>query len=279
MNQEIIKKLIAHGILPTCDILEKVKSEGIDSVIYPHQESKILINKREIKKRKKLTPQDFFQYYTNKFEGIKSLLLKKMNAISINKAKTSFLPVSVIGMVQEIIPNGFILEDPTGRIEVISQEPEINPDDVLGVSGLVREGKLFAQKIIWPDVPLPDQTKSLPITLTLSLQNTKTPYTITPETNPFWCEITNGKTKIILLAYKPKNPINKQQAFTLLKKRHLSPERNQIMFTEDYFLINPVPEIFWIVSDETWFSRYKGVTIVSAMSSKIDLKTMEVQIL
>ena len=272
MNQETVKKLIENGILPTQDILKKIEKYGIESVL--KKDKKMSIEKRAINTLEKLTPKDFFHYYTNKYEGIKSLLLKKMSAISINQAKNSFLPVSVIGMVQEKTPSGFILEDPTGRIEVISQEDSIKPDDVLGVTGPVREQKLFAEKIIWPDIPLTHKTKNIPITITLSLEKNKN--TIVPDTNPFWCDIWYENEKITLLAYRPENEIERQDAFELLKKRHLSPERNQIIFIEDHFLIEPVPDVFWIISQKEWNAIYKGVTVVSGEKVKINLENMEI---
>ena len=272
MNQETVKKLIENGILPTQDILKKIEKYGIESVL--KKDKKMSIEKRAINTLEKLTPKDFFHYYTNKYEGIKSLLLKKMSAISINQAKNSFLPVSVIGMVQEKTPSGFILEDPTGRIEVISQEDSIKPDDVLGVTGPVREQKLFAEKIIWPDIPLTHKTKNIPITITLSLEKNKN--TIVPDTNPFWCDIWYENEKITLLAYRPENEIERQDAFELLKKRHLSPERNQIIFIEDHFLIEPVPDVFWIIAQKEWNAIYKGVTVVSGEKVKINLENMEI---
>jgi len=276
MNQETVKKLIENGVLPTQDILKKIEKHGIESVLKKNKKhAEMSIEKRAINALETLTPKDFFQYYTNKYEGIKSLLLKKMSAISINQAKNSFLPVSVIGMVQEKTPSGFILEDPTGRIEVISQEDSIKPDDVLGVAGPVREQKLFAEKIIWPDIPLTHKTKNIPITITLSLEK-KDKNTIVPDTNPFWCDIWYGNEKITLLAYKPENEIEKQDAFELLKKRHLSPERNRITFVEDYFLIEPVPDVFWIIAQKEWSAIYKGVTVVSGEKVKINLENMEI---
>jgi len=248
----------------------------------------------------KLSPEDFVKYYNNKYNSIKNILLKKTDALSINKVNNSTLPVAVIGIVKEKTPNGFVLEDPTSEMEVIakSESENITEDDVLAVKGNAREGKLFGKEIILPDVPLTHPVGGIDATLFITGKPPNTPENIdvvcSPEKiigpdktnsdipNPAWITITKQEKSVRFLVYKPGNETTISDAVEMLKKRHLSPRRNQVASSDDPFLIDPVPDVFWINSKERGFKAYKGVTVISCGqdgSARIDLATKKVDFL
>ena len=109
---------------------------------------------------KRLTPDDFRSYYTNRYNSLRDILLKKMDIVSINKLGGSQTGASVIGMVRERVAGGFMLEDTTGEVEVLSKD-RVDEDDVLGVVGDVREGRLVQTQMIWPDVPLTKEPNTI----------------------------------------------------------------------------------------------------------------------
>jgi DNA polymerase II small subunit/DNA polymerase delta subunit B len=319
MKEDIVRKALEAGIMLTPGLLETLDEKKLEEMIREAKQkdktllterekpskSKLIIKVKRVVPKAKLKPEDFTKYYNNKYEGIKKLLLKKLDAVSINKVGESYEEISVIGMVKEPTPKGFVLEDPTGEIEVISnKEPET--DDVIGVKGTPREGKLIGKEIILPDIPLDYKSKkirNLSLLLTTSLTDkTRTliqatnftlipklgdenlnekekEQTITEFTNPTWITISTPEDEMNILVYNPEEEIEQKQAIDYLRKRHLSPKRNKILGLDDYFFIEPVPDILWLISPKKFLENYKGVTIISFEApdaARIDLGTREV---
>jgi len=320
MKKEIVKKALEAGILLTPSLMETLDEKKLEEMINEAKQKdktilterdkaagvKLVIRVKRVLPKTKLTPEDFAKYYNNKYEGIKKLLLKKLDAVSINKVRESYDKISVIGMVKESTQRGFVLEDPTGEIEVISNN-EPATDDVIGVKGTAREGKIIEKEIILPDIPLnyeSKKTQKLSLFLTTSLtdkaralaQSTK--FTLIPKlgdeklnekekkqvitefTNPTWITISFQGNEMNILVYRPHEEIEQKQAIDFLRKRHLSPERNKILGPDDYFLIEPIPDIVWLISPKRFLENYKGVTIISCESpdaARADLGTREVE--
>ena len=127
-------------------------------------------NKREV--------QDFTIHLNNRFEVLQKALysrdeLKGVTSISRILAKRERDYVALIGMVKEkrMTKNGNLmltLEDITGEIKVLvnKNKPDVfDPakdivmDEVIGVSGVNGENIVFANKILWPDVPISNELK------------------------------------------------------------------------------------------------------------------------
>ena len=285
-KKEIVKQFLEKGILLSPESLQEIDEAAFQpknqAVLQrpekTQEEPGIKINKRKIKEKTRLTTADFAKYYSNKYESLREIIQKKTpNALSINNAKNEQSKISIISMVKELTGQGFAAEDPTGEIEVVSRQAP-SDDDVVGVTGIIREGKLFADEIIYPDVPIIREIGSIDTTILLTTKQTDTS-SITPESNPQHIELTQNKNKITILSYKPKNQIDKNKAIELLKKRHLSPTRSEIKTTEDVFVIDPIPEIFWIISHEKWSHIYKSILILSCEQAKVNLKTKEFELL
>ncbi|MCK4496590.1 MAG: hypothetical protein KAU24_00220 [Candidatus Aenigmarchaeota archaeon] len=320
MKEEIVRKALEAGILLTPGLLETLNEEKLEEMIKEAKQkdktvltererptkSRLIIKVKRVVPKAKLKPEDFTRYYNNKYEGIKKLLLKKLDAVSINKVGESYDEISIIGMVKEPTPRGFVLEDPTGEIEVISnKEPEA--DDVIGVKGTSREGKLIEKEIISPDIPLDYRSKkikNLSLLLTTSLTDKAmaltqaTNFTLIPKlgdenlnekekeqvitdfTNPTWITISTPEDEMNILVYSPGEEIEQKQVIDYLRKRHLSPKRNKILGPDDYFFIEPVPDILWLISPKKFLENYKGVTIISFEApdaARVNLGTREVE--
>ena len=200
-------------------------------------------------------------------------------------------------MVKEVTPNGFITEDPTDEIEVIiKQKDGISADDVIGVTGTVRENKLYAKETIFPDIPInrkitthklnlifshkiSENTNKEPFDMLFSLDSKTEKNHTRITTNPFKIKIQN-KEHLHILVYKPPKTLQPKDAILFLKKRHLSQPESQIPAEGDPFFIDTIPDVFWIVSDQEWKENYKGVVLFSCSKNsfaKIKLETRELE--
>lgn len=297
-TESVVRELTQRGIIVTPEMLEKIrKGETGLPPTQPREEKKrterppkptLSVKIRKTERLPKMSPQDFISYYNKRYEGLKSILLRKMEALSINKIKDTFSEVSVIGMVRDKTPGGFIIEDATGDIVVVGAG-EVEPDDVVGVRGTIREGQIFLTELIWPDVPLNNKTGNIQGTTLLlttglgenimenlddfslvfvsggeagGLSAGARKNVIAGLPNPCHATIKKENSELTLLIYVPEKKIAPENAARLLRRRHLSPEKKHIFSTSDPFLIEPVPDIFWIVADKQHVERYKGVTII-----------------
>lgn len=115
---------------------------------------------------------DFTSIFTSRYSFLEAILRNRpeiQNLLPISRIlnKNEREVVSLIGIIQEIetTKNGniiIILEDSTGQIKIIFsknkkelliQAKDLVPDEVIGISGMYYDKVLFADKIIWPDVP------------------------------------------------------------------------------------------------------------------------------
>ncbi|MEE9525888.1 MAG: DNA-directed DNA polymerase II small subunit [Candidatus Woesearchaeota archaeon] len=157
--------------------------EFLDSEEIASDSSKYPVNivfsyKEESKKR---NIQDFVAYFNARYRALEAILrnrqeLQHLTSIARLKNKRDKETVSIIGMVRDkktTSKGGMMLtvEDPTGWIKVYinNNKPELfNPakdivlDEVIGIIGVNGERIVFANNIIWPDVPLNKELKKSP---------------------------------------------------------------------------------------------------------------------
>ncbi len=133
------------------------------------------------KVERKIQFQDFVEYFKTRYKSLREILLKRQelqDTISISKVlnKKDKEKVAIIGMLmsKNITKNdNFILEfeDLTGVLKVIVGKrnsdlynlcKEIMLDETLGVFGGFSKGVLFAERIIFPDIPLTKELKKSP---------------------------------------------------------------------------------------------------------------------
>ncbi len=293
-RKEIVKRFYEKGVLPSPEDLSgeapsRTLNPGKITRAAPDKEG-VSVSLREHRKEKRLSPQDFIDYYNNKYEKIKNMLLKKMDVVSITNAKTDPSPCGIIGIVKKMTQAGFIFEDPTGELEVIKsgigELEKINPDDVFGLKGFVRETRFFPKETVWPDIPLNHRIgriKGMNLILSknrliISQGQAKPDREIRIPGSPEWIIITKGRERVTVLAFKTTNT-TRDDALFCLKKRSL-PEPNPIKTTENPYLIEEIPDIFWLIQDEEWLETHKGITIISCSSqslAKLDLGTRVVE--
>ncbi len=127
---------------------------------------------------KKREPQDFADYLNNRYRALEKILKQRQelkNTISIGKIlnKKDKESSSIIGMVNDkrYTKNGnlmLVLEDPTGIKKVIvnknkpslfNEAQDIVLDEVIGVVGVSVDTVIFANNILWPDVPTNKELK------------------------------------------------------------------------------------------------------------------------
>ena len=124
---------------------------------------------------------DFVSYFNARYKAIEKMLrnrqeLQSMTAMRRLAQKEEREPVSVIGIVKEIELTKneniiMILEDQTGETKVLVSKSKkelymegksIVRDEIIGVIGVSGKGIIFAEKIIWPDVPVYNELKKAP---------------------------------------------------------------------------------------------------------------------
>ncbi len=294
-KDKIVRRFLEEGILLSPQTLESIDDADIEGTIQQARKEKCLvfgtkkapyelvIEKITIKDR--LQPADMASFYKKKFEGLKRILETKVEAVSINRAGKAFGSATIIGMVSEILPNGFVVEDTTGAIDVMSKDkPDI--DDVIAVKGVGREGKFFASEIIFPDISILRKTRSIDMSITFLDEQKESGadicFSFEPLKdcnvlpNPGHIRLKKGEESMYIIAYRPPFPITCKKAADLLKKRHLQLERNQIGSDKDSFIMADEPEIIWLHSNAAEKFVYKGTLIVSGQAI-INLRTKEVE--
>ena len=160
-------------------VLEEVKKEEEKVIIEKQQENgnNVIILKSFKDDAKKRGVADFTNHFRVRYEGLRNLLmnraeLQNLTSISRIKGKEGREQVSLIGMVfdKRETKNGNILlviEDLSGSINVLVNKDkslfraakDICFDEVIGISGTVGDNILFANSLVFPDVPLTNPLK------------------------------------------------------------------------------------------------------------------------
>jgi DNA polymerase II small subunit len=121
---------------------------------------------------RKYTVNDFASIFLSRYRFLESVLRNRQelaSAMTIHRIqdKKEREQVAIIGLVHEVreTRKGSILltvEDPTGKMNVLlsqqkkelfAQAKDIVADEVIGISGMNGDNIIFAEKIVWPDLP------------------------------------------------------------------------------------------------------------------------------
>ena len=181
-DEEIIKEVVDFF----GDDLDVLDTELLKN--YLSKQKKVKKNNIEIVKEykgeaKKREYNDFVGVFNLRFKNTMNLLrsrqeLSQISSISRLKSKNQNERVAIIGMVleksftknQNIILN---LEDQTGTFTVIIRKTDDNLDlfniaqdlqldEIIGVTGVILNQAIFADSIIFPDVPISNELKKQP---------------------------------------------------------------------------------------------------------------------
>ncbi|MEM2915853.1 MAG: DNA-directed DNA polymerase II small subunit [Candidatus Woesearchaeota archaeon] len=177
-HQQILQGVPASQMLL---LAEKHQPEQQKPQQLPSYVSRVKIVFQYQDKPKKISPQDFVNYFNARYKTIEKLLHHRQelqNIMSIGRLynKKDRETVSVIGMVtdKQTTKNEnkvLVVEDPSGQIkvminknkqEVYEAASDIVLDEVIGIVGTVGNNILFANNIIVPDVPLTGELKKSP---------------------------------------------------------------------------------------------------------------------
>lgn len=158
---------------------EPVLLQRIESSL-PTLPSFVQIIKSYDEPSKKRGIKDFVSHYKHRYTFISNLLRHRtelQNVLSIHrvKGKQPQEPIALIGLVydKQVTKNGNViltLEDPTGQYKVFLNKdgpakdliPYVTFDEVIGVTGTIKNNLLFANGIFFPDVPFDHKGKTTP---------------------------------------------------------------------------------------------------------------------
>ncbi|HLD57326.1 MAG TPA: hypothetical protein VJA47_03415 [archaeon] len=284
-KQEVVTKFLESGLLLKPQTLEGfTERDDIDSIINLNKSSNnTIVNlstntpitntfNYKIKQsttKEKITPKDFIEYYSKKFETLKNILIQKLDAVSINNLQQE-KESCIIGMVGDKTNRGFYVEDQTGKIEAVHTEPQ-KQSFVLGFKGVFKDKTFFVKEVVYPDIPLSKQNTEPPKIILTTKQVNNTNTTISPNSKdkndnlisnfslPATINLTINNQQTTVLIFQPQDQINKTQAAQILKLRCL-PETNT---PNPNNIIEDTPDVFWLIQKEEWKENYKGVLIVS----------------
>lgn len=190
ISKELQQELPAHII----KLLEKNSQESTQESTQQTNNEKTTLNEKSAvfgpkiqvlssynKKSKKRTYDDFVQYFRHRYTAISNILrgrqeLMGVTSISRMLGNKDSNEAAIIGMISDkkITKNNNIiltLEDTTGECTVIvhQNKPELIEiakdlvlDEIIGITGNVLDKAIFANKIIFPDIPLGRELKKNP---------------------------------------------------------------------------------------------------------------------
>lgn len=259
-KKEIIRLFLKNDILLSPKQLEKINENNYREFL--KKRGKEPPKKEEDKKRKKrktkMDAGEFIKNYNKQFTFLKQILLKKTEAVSINKGRKVFSEVTIIGRVKEKTHRGFVIEDVTGETEVMGEDERASPGDVIAVRGSFRENRFFPKQIIWPDIPLGGGFKTISTEIALSeKEGDSRREGNKPRAEAIKKTAKNGE-EIDIFVYSPEKEVTQESASDFLKKR-TAPTR-----CPAEGLIEKIPQIFWIKGNgKNWSKNYKGVVMVS----------------
>lgn len=307
-REDVVKKLFELGVMATPETIKRIEETGMEKyterikanncMVFHESESEdktLVCSISGVTVKNEVTPEDIIKYNREKYEKIRDFLLRKIEAASINNIKRTSGKVSVIGMVSEKTDKGFLLEDTTGEIEVKS-EVDTELDDVIGIRGWVRGNSLFAEEVIYPDIPVNREVSNMTGSLLLSNEKQEpkdssqiilTPFSMIGDggkersiPNPGWVFLERDDKKFIVTIYRHPKPIGKNEAISWFKKRYIGFDDSKT--NQNARIIESIPDIFWIVSkNEPWTENYKGVTLVSfgnGHQAQVDLNTRKIEL-
>ncbi|MBL7147319.1 MAG: metallophosphoesterase [Nanoarchaeota archaeon] len=164
-----------------CKIIEEVFSDGSELIEEKKEkDNSVIVIKSYNNDVKKIEVQDFVGYFRVRYSSLKKILINRLelkDTISIGRIvnKESRERVAVIGIVNDkrITKGGNIIldiEDFTGKLRVILKNTDkelfdlaqdIVLDEVVGITGVNNKEVVFADNIIYPDIPLDNVFKKL----------------------------------------------------------------------------------------------------------------------
>ncbi|MDP2908387.1 MAG: DNA-directed DNA polymerase II small subunit [Nanoarchaeota archaeon] len=161
-------------------LLGEIKEEERTIELLPeeNEQGSVIVIDEYKEDEKKREMQDFVKYFKYRYNVLKEVLQERIelrNPISINRISNQNQgePITLIGLIidKRVTKNGNIsltLEDPTGSVNVLVNKGKTDIynlakntvlDEVIGVNGSCGNNIIFANDILFPDVPLSKELK------------------------------------------------------------------------------------------------------------------------
>lgn len=186
-KKEIVGAFLKHNVLVNREVLGRLEhpdiveqwhaaiSRGVSPIflLNPKMDSSVKIVSEYDDKPKKRCVQDFVDYFNARYRALEKMLqsrqeLQNLTSISRLRLKKDRETVSIIGIVVDkyVTKNQHImlsLEDSSGTISVLCskskqdlhvQASDVVFDEVLGISGVLGDGVIFANSLVCPDIPI-----------------------------------------------------------------------------------------------------------------------------
>lgn len=154
---------------------ENTKQQNSNNVIvaekqsYPKDTKVEILDHHDINQEEKDIPE-FVSYFNDRYKKLKNILMRRkelQSATTINRLrrKSEGDSAATIGIVNNKYSTStdktiIEVEDKTGSIKVLldeSQQPQkVVPDEALGITGSMGDDIIFADRVIRPDMPIPD---------------------------------------------------------------------------------------------------------------------------
>lgn len=281
----ILDKIMKEGVLVEPKAAERIKkmdeSEQAELMDRIRIEKPLVISEgffenlievSEVQDQKKTSVQESIARINSYFNSLQNLF-EKGRAVSISNASGN---VSVIGLVKNVLQDGFELEDSTGTIKIISKA-QLEEDDVVMVAGKAVSKTIYADLVEFPDIQektvkksskkcevlFGKQTEGGDYSIFFGENFSMAKDSVVVGKNPVQIKLNN----ILILVW---NNTKKIFPLQILKKRRLP---------GTLFAISEVPDIF-LSAGENFFENYKGTTVVAVNDksfARINLKTREVK--
>ncbi len=319
-------KLLSPGIVEELKQMEEGELETLfddeDLVIGEDSLKKLRVPKPDIvrfeeREGDEIHVSDFTEFYLNRFEFLKEEVKKRLDGEDISSINNlSSGTSSIIGMVRKVEDGEIIVEDKTGELKLKTDERFLE-DEVVGVKGNViknKEAAMDPRKIIYPDVPLGKEVRTLEedlVALFVSdinddvkkfIEDRKPDYVFCAseldgetdravhissepgelsDVDPVRCRLGD----IMVLVHngrsvdkaEDKLDVDRKDAMvSLLKKRHLDPVEMHSL--RDRYFLREVPDIVHVSGKEKVATNYKGVTLLSTTEDEaftVNLRTRE----
>ncbi len=271
-RKEILELFLKNGILLSPEEFEAIDEKNYMQVF--RQRSAVKSGGEisvSVPRSGRMTCDQFIRICNNRFECLREEILRKTEAVSINKGKKVFAEVTIIGRVREITSKGFTVEDVTGETEAVCDGKGVAVGDVLGLKGFFRENRFIPSRIIWPDVPLGNSPApaGLKMTLTASVAENMHGIIVCPSAEKAanvatgfgrlgTVRVSRHDSSLTIMAYSSADEVNEEAAVMMLKKRTVPGED----IVEN--LISEIPGVLWVFNNKrNWTRVYRGVLIVS----------------
>ncbi|HDD46152.1 MAG TPA: hypothetical protein ENG42_01640 [Candidatus Aenigmarchaeota archaeon] len=300
-KKDIVKLFLKNKMLISPRLLDTIKNGDVERIINTYKSMGVLVADVENEPKKdivikklgiekaKIGVSDIVKHNQKKYNILRDILLKKVNAISINNLQVTRGDVWIVGMVSEREGN-LIVEDMSGNISLALDEDrkkDIETGDIIALNGFYSNGRFVVKNIAWPDVSIEKRKEVIEDKINLNKigegvsiivgeksKIEKDVVNISKDDTPLYIFIGIREKGCSILVHKAN--MNKEECLSVLKKRQIKYKGGILSLALD-----KKPDIFWIINKDDWTLNYKGIIIVSLKedsSAVIDIKNGNVRI-